>query len=181
MRREIEVGFGDLAEGLRRIITAQHEADLRAVRGAMLRVGERIVVEVQEITEKDDHVHTRAFIDGFVVVPTPDGAMVGNEVSYAGALEVGLPPGHTPDYNDLYAWVLFKWVARGKITEDEAPRVTAAIQRNIHDRGLPPRGIMLRAIEDGGNGMPDSGWFGPSDWIRSAARKVLPARDVVLP
>lgn len=174
----IEVTFDKLGEGIFQIVKRQLAADLVRSGTPSQRVLKRVEAEAIRIAKQQDHVYTGAYIEGFESRPESGGAMLWNTAPYAGSLEVGQPPGEWPDYDDLLGWVNFKLVERGKIQPEEAPRVTDAIRHAIHDRGLPPRYIVAQAIEDGGTGAPDSGWFGPVDWIFDEFRKALPARDV---
>lgn len=174
----LTVDLGRLGDGIATIVERQLRADVHRAHVWAVKVMARLEKEAIRIAKERDHVDTQAYIRGFEVKPTSDGAELLNDVPYAGHLEVGLEPGTFPNREKLHGWVMRKLVARGTIAPDEADRVTDAIRLKIHRVGLPPRMIMLDALEDGGNGMPDSGWMGPSDWIPAEASKSGPARDV---
>jgi len=162
--REVTVDLEHMFDGLAEIIGGQFEHDRAALKGFAVEVATKLNGEAIKLAKAGDHVFTREYIESFDVIDAIDGADAVNSAPWAADLEVGQPPGRRVDYDELHKWVLFKWVARGKCTPDEAGQVTTNIKRKIERQGTEPNFIMRNAMQRA------------PKFIATAARRALPGR-----
>lgn len=79
---------------------------------------------------------------GWKAVPTLRGAIVANDIAYAGVIELGRRRGKWPPRKPILLWLRR---ARG-LSEKEAKRAVFPVSRAIKTRGIKPRRIGARSL-----------------------------------
>lgn len=123
--------------------------DRELLRLVALEVATRGEAEAVIRTNKAGLVDERTFKDGWSSRRTKDGAELGNEVPYASVIEYGRRPGRPgPPLEPIREWVVRKLVGNGNVKLEDADNAAFLIRRAIHQRGTPPRHILLGMMPD---------------------------------